>query len=349
MTYRRDRSSERKTMNSRQLCLSASLCFALTSSSPAASIIDGYGSTLNGIPDPVYDRFADHDSFIATGLDLSGVGRSANRRWATLVHKQAVLSAKHYAPGGTITFHLSNSPTGPTVIRNITDSLPVANTDLVVSILDSPVPAGVAVYEIASRNGFQAPLTLGGWLGESFVMIGRSPAGNVDSVANTDFSVGLNVADDSRLLNLNTTTTASVGYRDDSVAGDLHGTTTGGNFLGGPGEIYFQVGDSGAPTFFRHNGRLKLFGVHLGVNDNPSHVDRRISFDSFVPEYRDEIFRSISQLLPEPNAIWLLTSAVALILSTSRRRRSVEPRPRCLPESRPPRHAHAPASVRRIN
>ena len=217
---------------------------------------------------------------------------------------------------------MTNSPTGPTVSRNITDSLPVANTDLVVSILDAPVPAGVAVYDIAARNGFQAPLTLGGWLGESFVMVGRSPAGNVASVSNTDFSLGLNVADETRLLNLNSTTTASVGYIDDSESGDLQGRTTGDNYLDGPGEMYFQVGDSGAPTFFRQDGRLELFGIHLGVDDNPSRVDRRISFDSFVPEYREEIFRNISQLLPEPNAIPLLVFGGVLVTLTRWRRQA---------------------------
>ncbi len=62
--------------------------------------------TVRGYSPLLHDRFNNHSSFIGSGIDWSGVGRSSGGRWATMISDTYFLSAAHFPPGvgDTLTF-----------------------------------------------------------------------------------------------------------------------------------------------------------------------------------------------------------------------------------------------------
>ncbi|MEM7312783.1 MAG: PEP-CTERM sorting domain-containing protein [Planctomycetota bacterium] len=286
----------------------AALIIALAGASAnAASILGGYQGSP-GLPDPVFDRFANSSQFHAADYDFSPVGRDSLGRWATLIHPQIIISANHFAAEGTVTFHETNDPTGMTYTGTVVDGLQIGNTDLFVGKLSEPMPAQIQPYPIAGINNYDSDgRTLGGYADVEMLLVGRSPAGNVGGVARTDFVVGRNRADIIMDLRLEGTLTEGIGFFDDSVDGDLQDPLLEGPNAIPLGELYVQSGDSGAPTFVSRDGKLELVGIHLGNNMGAT---RRYSVDSFVPFYGTQINDAIVQLVPEPSSHVLMLIAL---------------------------------------
>jgi hypothetical protein len=280
---------------------------------------------IEGFSTDRHDRFRDDpapDDFILSQQDLTGVARSTDGRWATMISPTHFLSADHFPPGigSTLTFHHDNSTTGVTLTRTVTTGMQLGGTDLWIGQLNAPVDQGVKIYSIADPGVYLDVTTV--------YHIGLSMSGPLGSDTTTDFAVGRNVYDlDLGLVTISSgQTTYAAGYLDDSVAGDLASPfTTGPNNLS-PDETYFNSGDSGGPTFIDSNGDLLLFGIHSFQADislepphNSSSVERRASGDSYLPEYKGDILMAI----PEPSAFMAVLVGVVLSMGALAARRFV--------------------------
>jgi hypothetical protein len=263
------------------------VCHALIdpNSTFAAMAIDGFSSAR-------HDRFANSGSFLLAGLDLSGVARSsdANGPWATMISPIHFLSADHFHPsvGSMLTFHHDNNAAGASSTRTVVGGARLGNTDVWIGQLNSPIDPSVAVYSIVGP---------GSYLSSIVYHVGLSASGALGPDRTTDFAVGRNVFDvDFGLVTPvnSTTVTKSGGYIDDTMAGDLSAPFTNGPNLISPDETFFNTFDSGGPSFLLSGSSLHLFGIHAFAG---STSERRVSGDSYLPEYKSSILAAI----PEPS------------------------------------------------
>lgn len=297
------------------------------------SIQVSYGATniLNYDPD-LFDRF-DSSSFVGDSLDWSGVGREegSRGRWATMIGPRHFLSVNHFRPrdNSDIIFHENNDSAGPTVRRTAVSGQRIGNTDIWVGELDSSVPASVRIYDVSSTI-LDLSSSLGS-LADTFIYtVGLRDSW--DEAGTTNFAVSFNnleVGDSTAEANGDF---QAVGFVRD-VSGDPN--------LNDPGESFLQIGDSGAPSFVDMGGQLTIVGLHsytvsgLGENftsfgdfvesqspNSPYNqtgppVERDISFDNFLGNYRDDILQAV----PEPSygAFFLGLSGLALVACRRRR------------------------------
>ncbi len=214
--------------------------FSVTASQVDAAL------TVRGYSPAVHERF-DSSSFIGGGLDFSGVassgpnglGAEAFTRWGTLVSPSFFVSAFHFHPGvgASLRFYETNSLSGDSIMRTVTDGFRILDSDLWLGRLDQAVTADVATYAIATGNVIGLPITV----------VGRS-------LTATGQRVGTNVVSN------------ETEYRDDFSDPDLVGTGDvypfAYNSPGSSDEALVQGGDSGAPSFTTINNKLVLTGVH---------------------------------------------------------------------------------------
>lgn len=229
-------------------------------------------------------------NFIGTLYDFSGVGYSSSGSWATLVSDNYFISAAHLHPGTaqTVTFYTGNDPKGTKYTYTVAGGTRIGTTDLWIGWFDTTVNPSIERYPILTlpENDDYAGLVLYNYGKQDIV--GRNV---LDSVDNGVF-----------------------GYDYDNK--DI--PTVGGD------EAYLIVGDSGAPSLAVVNSSLSLVGIHW-AHTNSTAVEGAISYDTFVPEYVDEIntvLAAKSQTLmavPEPDIIWyLMVIASALVLQKRR-------------------------------
>ncbi len=315
----------------------------LLASGHAATIITGYDAQ-------VHNRF-DSSSFHAAGFDWSGVGRSSDGRWATLIGDDIFLSANHFKPGTgtTVTFHTDNASAGPTVTRTVTGGTRIGNTDLWLGNLDSAVPGSVSTYAIAGTVSDTISPTEN-WF-DPYVdrlVYTAGLSGTTITTSTTNFVVGRNRID---LADDESAVVSGLGVF------DAHGMIF--DEVGDPnfdaiGEARLQGGDSGGPSFISVNGELVLIGIHSYITTvkvpatlgdlaqvadsvsvaaslnpfNPANAgnERFISFDVFVPNYVDDLETIVGPVIaispiPEPGFIATVVVALA-VTGFARRRRS---------------------------
>lgn len=197
-----------------------------------------YGIAIDGFSSLTNDRFANDVTFEGNAYDFSGVGRTSNSRWATLVSRNVILSANHFQPSqsGTVTFYETNDPMGNSVTINVQSGSGqrIGASDLWIAVLEEAVPANYATYSFATENiTSSAELASSPYALNNAFLLGRSPS-DFDSL--TDVAIGRNRLD---------------GWLDDVTAA---GTTDDGllavdNTAGGVEfESILEVGDSGAPS-----------------------------------------------------------------------------------------------------
>jgi hypothetical protein len=111
-------------------------------------------------PPEIFDSYNPHrDSNMADGwtrgMDMSGVSFN-DTRTATLITPRHVVMAKHYSrsPGDTIVFH---DRSGDRITRKLTGFVPAAG-DVVVALLDEPVPSNYRSYPLPSVSGAPSAL-----------------------------------------------------------------------------------------------------------------------------------------------------------------------------------------------
>ena len=273
-----------------------------------------------------HDRFADNSAYVGHGFNFSGVGRSSNSRWVTMLNDphggdpQYFVSAAHAQPSGTVTFHVDNNPTGTSISCTIDNAAPMAgmsipSTDIWIGSVSGCDTSMITGYNIAST--VSATPTV-------FQVGDNDTSGTAyDNIA-TDMRVGRNVLDFTLTETLLGHNAEWAVYADDSAAGDLTGgSNTGPNYLAtnGTDETYYDSGDSGGPTFIDNSGTLELIGIHsfigplLMAGDGSLYFDttdmstdpeeRRASGDAYLPASSAAIHAKITAV-PEPSAFLYL-------------------------------------------
>ena len=198
------------------------------------------------------------NDFVGKRYDFSGVGLGSAGHWATLVSDNCFLSANHLHPavGEKVTFWAANKLTGARFTYAVTGGARIGTSDLWVGWFDTAVDVSIARYPIPLQP------FLNRYVGLELYNYGMR------------HRVGRNVLEVITTYALGESTGLTAGYDYDNndipaVDGD---------------ETFLRAGDSGAPSFAVFNSRLALVGIHWSVTRNPDS-----SFDTFVPEYFDEI------------------------------------------------------------
>jgi hypothetical protein len=258
----------------------------------AGTFVDQFRLIVDGYSDALHKRMANDPTFIASSFNLSGVARSANNRWGTLVAPGVALSARHFRPstGHTMTFFESNDPSGNSETRTVIGGVRIAGSDLWLSILDEPLPPA---YEPLAF--IDEPVTTEAGFGNSSIgnapvyMVGRSDTVN-SSV--TNMAVGRNILDywiDS-VSDGATTDHAIVAIQ--HLPGDQDFVTH---------EAFLETYDSGAPLLMDVGGTLTIIGINwfilvdgdqdtrIDIKPGPQQQLRNASGFSYVGNYAPEI------------------------------------------------------------
>ncbi|AOS84921.1 hypothetical protein BIU88_12750 [Chlorobaculum limnaeum] len=276
--------------------LSIALILLLPSLANGAMTIRNYSAARH------YRFYTGSDkNFIGTLYDFSGVGYSSDGRWATLVSDNYFISAYHYHPelAKTVTFNATNKSGEIPYTYTVAGGTRIGTTDLWIGWFSTAVDSSIERYPV---------LTLSDNEDYNGLVLFNYGATN---------RVGKNVVESicSSYCGGSTGFVAEYDYDNNdapSVGGD---------------ETYLITGDSGAPSFTVVNSSLSLLGIHWSHTHSTA-VEGASSYDSFVPEYVDEINTVLAEKtqslqlsvpVPEPNVIWyLMIIAGALILQRHR-------------------------------
>lgn len=251
-----------------KLAVITAVLFASTAQVASADIV------IANYSDAANDRFAvdnqgnSFPNFIAANFNLSGIGQTSSGQWATAISRNVVITAAHAAPGigSTINFYSDNNPNTAPVTSTLISGTRVGSTDLYLGVLSQPLPSSIVNFAYV-----QETLIGPGWVGNSGTivaagslqglntyMFGRSPAAHIGS---QDQAVGRNLITgySENVSFLGNTDNDSILMIDDNFP------TQGADFV--QHEAYFQVGDSGGPTFVEINGELVLLGTNAFIFD----------------------------------------------------------------------------------
>lgn len=251
----------------------------------ASALPDGRaraGLLVAGFTPQRHDRFENDPAFVGAGFDWSGVGRSSDGWWGTLVSPSYAVSATHAPPAGVLRFYGSNDPTGPYLDRSIAAATQIVGSDLYLLRLAAPVPpeSGIRSYEVAAFEGSS-------YLDREIYTFGLS---NAAYGTQADQRLGRNQIDQVLPAFSDPALGATVGdvitYDYDAVSGYV------------PDESQVQSGDSGAPSFTIVAGQPALVGVHWFVYTADELTPLPGSGDTFVPSYIDDVNSAMLQLTP---------------------------------------------------
>ncbi|MCA9133187.1 MAG: PEP-CTERM sorting domain-containing protein [Planctomycetales bacterium] len=297
--------------------LAVGLLAGLSQPSTAAITISGYDPNL-------HDRFTNHSTFIGSGYDWSGVGRTDEGRWGVLVSPSFALSAAHLAPSvdSTLRYYPGNDPSSAPVDRKVIANVSLtqlgltASSDLVLSQLSSPA-TGIAHYPVLSLPSSRQ------LVGQQLFVWGASDSPDPP----TSMRLGRNEV------------TAILPAFSDPVLGASTGDVFIYDFdtVNGLGidEARAEGGDSGAPSFVvSSQGQLTLAGVHWFQYTAPDNLPGSMgSGDTLISSFISSInaamqARGSSERLititaiPEPSGLGLLVVALAATIGRRRTRRS---------------------------
>lgn len=239
-----------------------------------------------------YDRFLNSPSFIGSPYDWSGVARTSNGRWATMVSDNYFISATHFAPsiGDTLTIYGSNDVGGSQQVVNIIGGQQIAGTDLWLGEIDEAT--NFTTYGVLSSNSV---------VGHDVFMFGLVSSGPVEA----QMRLGRN--------------TVEAYFQDFTLGstGDIYiydyDDPTGGV---GDDEAKVEGGDSGAPTFLIVNNKPVLLGVHWFKYDGDFSDSSAGSGDTAIARYINDVNQAmigqqLVTVVPEPSTLTLLALPIA--------------------------------------
>ena len=241
-----------------------------------------------------HDRFLDFPSSPTINpnqdfahLDLTGIGwyGPSPDIQLTLVSRQHVLFASHFA--GVINhaqpIQFLNAA-GEVVARVAPTDVFVQNggqnTDLALFTLASPIDEGEGIQPMAVLDAsslLMAP-------GQTLAVCGKNPPSTTGKYQVIAQATLVDFLEEELGLDTNA----------DEIA-DFESSAYQFDYLfasGDPDESYFVAGDSGSPTFIDVAGTAALVGVHSARNPIEDEEEEQIgweNFDTYVPDYRDEI------------------------------------------------------------
>lgn len=300
------------------LCLATLVCSSLDSF--ASIIIDGYTDATN-------DRFTNDPAFVMSSFDLSGIGQVSSGRWATAVSRNVIISASHADPGKgqTVYFYANNDPASTPVLRQIASTQSIAGTDIILGVLNAPLPSSIAHYAIANQTLSGPPPTPagGGSSSLTFVDAGIYQGLNAYTFGWSPFNEAL-PGDNRELFNDQAVGRNLIsGYSEnvpftssdnDSLIllRDAAGTSNHVQY-----ESLFQEGDSGGPTFVEIGGQLVLAGTNsFRFEDNSGSGINYLGNQSSAIQNYIQV-----NAVPEPSSAGMLGLASLLAWAGRRRRR----------------------------
>lgn len=252
--------------------------------------------TVRGYSPLLHDRFNNHPSFIGSGIDWSGVARSSNGLWATMISDNYFLSAAHFAPGigSKLTIYGSNDINGPKQEVNVIGGQSIAGSDLWLGQIDQAT--NFATYSVVSPTNL---------VGQDVFMFGVSSPFPVEAQMR---------------LGRNTVEGFFKNFTDPGLpTGDIYiydyDNPTGGV---GDDEAIVEGGDSGAPTFLVVGNTPLLLGLHWFRYAGDFSDSSSGSGDTAAPSYITELNQAMVGgqqvsivFVPEPSAMALVGVSLA--------------------------------------
>lgn len=296
------------------------LALALITAAPAAISIQNFTAATN-------DRFADAPGFTAAAYDWSGVGRSEDGKWVTMISPNVFLSARHFHPGSpgsgigqSVIFHPGNDPSATPVARTIAGVQQVGGTDLWLGYLSSPVPGTISTYAISTSVLSSASFGTSSLANAPAFMSGISPTtGDYGSYPPTNQAVGTN-----RVEGFQSGVTVS------GVSGDVllmvQNQAGDAGFTRTTYEAQLAGGDSGSPLMTLSAGKLVVSGIAwavgaLDIDPGPGVTNRPGTIYTYTGNYAPIIQNYVEvNAVPEPSSF---TLAAVMALVGFRRRRLV--------------------------
>lgn len=282
----------------------------LATAAPAAILIDNFAAATN-------DRFANNPAFVAAANDLSGVGRDAAGRWATMIEANIFLSATHYHPAvnSTISFYPGNDPTAAPVTRTVSAGQQISGTDLWIGHFEEAVPSSIAWYPFATTAIDDAADFNTVYLDAYAYQAGISSTTTGYGASNlTDMAVGENH------LEFFVWSQAGGGSTGDVLC-LIHNASGDSGYTYETNEALLQGGDSGSPLLLPTAGGLQVAGTAWAVSAiNIPEGERRYSIYTYTGNYTSAIQTYIdANLVPEP-AVASLVLMVCAVACLARRR-----------------------------
>lgn len=257
-------------------------------------------------PSPVDNTSGD---FLLDGFDLSGIGWDPNnsKKGFVMISPIHFLAATHYRPNSSdsITFqnqsgNLVNIGVAGVQAMNNNDNDNSAS-DLTLGTLDRAMTTGDEVNFFAVANLATEAL----YTGRELFVYGRTPKVGKGTIGSfQDFA--------------SEPVTGSSGLNPSRTYQFAYSTLGGGN-----DDAYFEIGDSGSPSFIIIDGQLAVTGTHSALVSGGT---ANINYDTFVPEYFDELNNAMASdgfqvsTVPEPSTYALLLGFIVLGGAICRRR-----------------------------
>ena len=284
----------------------------LATTATAALSIDNFTAATN-------DRFANAAAFVAAADDLSGIGRDASGRWATLIGANIFLSATHHHPtvGATITFFPGNDPAAPPVARTVAGGQQLSGSDLWIGHFETAVPPSIAWYPFADVPIETVQDFYDNYANDYAYMAGISPTATGYGASNlTDMAVGQNRLE-GFLWDVTAGSTGDVLALVQNEPGDVvYGYTYE------TCEALLQSGDSGSPLLLPTTGGLQMAGTAWAISnvEIAAGVLRPLSIYTYTGNYATAIdgYRDV-YLVPEPSTAGVLLCLQLLALLSRRR------------------------------
>jgi len=293
-------------------------------------VVANYSSSVN-------DRFDNDPSFVGAGLDFSGVGRTTNGRWVTMIGDNYFVTAIHFPATGNVQFLANNDPSGAIFQYTVAGAFNVPGTDIQIGYFNEVVDPSIARYTYNTNDA--NALTDLGIAGTTLYTSGDRIAGSTGTIldhvvaenqAESWFEEGTDVIQVPGPGGINNTFSNDADF-DQIVMFENIPTDDANAFENSESQL--QSGDSGSPLFSNQGGSLRIEGIAWAVVSPPgftgnfdttaSGVEQRSgTLYSYLGSYDTDIQTVISNVpapIPEPSvpALGILGLLAGM---TSRRR-----------------------------